>query len=110
MKLQFDTTNKTIKVEESVNLKELTETLEKLLPNGEWKEFTLQTNTVIQNFSSPVIIRERNYPYWWTSPWYSPTVGGSTIRLNNTTEVNNQPTYSLSNKTPLNPGVYNVEA
>jgi hypothetical protein len=34
MKLQLDTTNKTIKIEELVNLGELTEMLEKILPNG----------------------------------------------------------------------------
>lgn len=43
MKIQLDTTNKTIKVEESVKLQELTDALEKLLPNGEWKEFKLET-------------------------------------------------------------------
>lgn len=34
MKLQLDTTNKTIKIEELVNLQELTDALEKLLPDG----------------------------------------------------------------------------
>ena len=41
MKLQIDTTEKTIKIEEEINLGELTDKLEKLLPNGEWREYKL---------------------------------------------------------------------
>ena len=44
MKIQLDTINKTIKIEEQVNLKELVKTLEKLLPKGLWKEFDLINN------------------------------------------------------------------
>lgn len=110
MKIQLDTTNKTIKVEESVNLKELTEALEKLLPNGEWKEFTLHTNTVIQNFSSPIIIREQRYPYWWNSPWYS--TGNVRLASNNVSELSYQQNYTSNNgaNPGLNRGVYNIEA
>lgn len=111
MKIQIDTTNKSIKVEESVSLKELTDSLEKLLPNGEWKEFTLQTNTVIQNFSSPIVIRGRNWPYWWDSPWYS--TGDVRLYGHNAGfgELTNQPYYTSSNgaNPGLNPGVYNIE-
>jgi hypothetical protein len=39
MKIQIDTTEKTIKVELPVNMGELETELEKLLPN--WKEYTL---------------------------------------------------------------------
>lgn len=107
MKIQLDTTQKTIKVEESVNLGELTETLERILPNGEWKQFKIETNTVINNFSSPIVIREYPYrPYHW--PWYS---GYPTITFGGTTA---QGSYSngseYSNFTPqTNAGVYNLE-
>lgn len=74
MKLVLDTTNKTIKIEESVNLGELTNTLERMLPLGLWKEFKLETNTQII-WSNPIIIRD--YPYinpfpYPTYPWYNP--------------------------------------
>jgi len=70
MKLQIDTTGKIIKVEGSVSLKELIDTLEKLLPKGVWKEFELES-TVIQNWSTPIVI-EKSTPYypapiWWFS-------------------------------------------
>ena len=107
MKIQLDTTKKTIKVEESVSLLELTDALEKLLPNGEWKEFKLETHTVIQNWSAPIVIRERPYPYW-SQPWYQPTIGGSTIKVTSASELSSKQTYGTG--TPmLNRGVYNVE-
>jgi len=46
MKLQLDTTNKIITLECNVNLGELTDLLEKMLPNGVWKEFTLEFNII----------------------------------------------------------------
>ena len=92
MKLQLDTTSKLIKVEETVNLGEFIEALERLLPNGKWKEFKLETQTVI-NWSNSIVI-EPYRPYtlpWWQQPWitYGP----------NKTQAD----YSL------NSGVYNVE-
>ena len=93
MKLQLDTTNQLIKVEETVNLGELTEVLERLLPYGKWKEFKLETQTVI-NWNNPIVIEPyRPYtPTWWYQPWI--TCGTNGIQ---TTD------YSL------NSGVYNVE-
>jgi len=71
MKLQLDTNEKIIKVEESVNLGELIETLERLLPNETWKGFKLETNTTV-NWSSPIIIERypTKYPYYPTYPWW----------------------------------------
>lgn len=71
MKIQLDTNSKTIKLEESVNLGELQELLEKFLPNGQWKEFKLETNTVINNWTNPIII-DRYVPYypWWSTQPY----------------------------------------
>lgn len=67
MKIQLDTKNKTIKIEDDVKLSELVDTLERLLPKGKWKEFTLEVNTIIDRWSSPIIIRERRRP-WWEYP------------------------------------------
>jgi hypothetical protein len=92
MKLQLDTTSKLIKVEETVNLGEFTEALERLLPDGKWKEFKLETQTVI-NWSNPIVI-EPYIPYtppWWQQPWITYDINGT------------QTNYSL------NSGVYNVE-
>ena len=92
MKLQLDTTSKLIKVEETVNLGEFIEALERLLPNGKWKEFKLETQTVI-NWSNSIVI-EPYRPYtlpWWQQPWI--TYGSNKTQAD----------YSL------NSGVYNVE-
>jgi hypothetical protein len=91
MKLQLDTTSKLIKVEEIVNLGEFTEALERLLPDGKWKEFKLETQTVI-NWSNPIVI-EPYTPYtrpWWEQPWITYDTNGT------------QADYSL------NSGVYNI--
>jgi hypothetical protein len=89
MKIQIDTTLKQIKVEEAVNLGELIETLEGLLP-GIWKEFKLETHTTIA-WTNPIVIRPcQPYPYW-ERPWI---------------------TWGASSSSPifqLNPGTYNVE-
>ena len=68
MKIQLDTTNKTIKVESNVKLSDLVETLDKLLPNNEWKEFELQTNVTISSWTEPIIVeRYKPEPVY---PWY----------------------------------------
>jgi hypothetical protein len=70
MKIQIDTTNKTIQVEGSVNLKELFRQVKFLLPQGLWKEFELVQNTVVQ-WQNPIIIEPyRPYqPAYPTYPW-----------------------------------------
>ena len=67
MKIQFDTEQKTIKVEGIVNIGELIEKLELFLPEGKWKEFKLETNTIINNWTNPIII-ERPVHYPWINP------------------------------------------
>lgn len=71
MRLQIDTKAKIIKLEEKVLLKELVVTLERLLPKKEWQTFTLEANTVINNWSSPIYIREYRP---WAYHWYSGSV------------------------------------
>jgi hypothetical protein len=70
MKIQLDTDNKIIRLDERVNLREFIKLLEGILPNGIWKEFTLETNIVI-NWTHPMIVFNTNTPYqnpWWNQP------------------------------------------
>ena len=73
MKLTIDTENKTIKLEEQVGLKELSETLIKLFPNQEWKEYDLIPNTVV---STPWVPTNPWDTHTGTRPWWldQPTV------------------------------------
>lgn len=67
MRIQLDTTERTIKLEENVKISELLTILKKILPNGEWKEFILE-NEVIYDWVRPIIVeRTREYPRY---PWY----------------------------------------
>ena len=103
MKLQLDTKEKCIKIEESVNLEELFETLNKLLPNQEWKAFTLETNTTIE-WTSPITIPW--YPYYPTDPypWWRPSITYSGGYVGETGErIATADSYSLAE------GVYNIE-
>lgn len=87
MKLQLDTENKIIKIEETVNLGELFETLERLLPNGEWKSFKLDVHTTINWTQNPI-----TFPYipyepikpWYEQPWityYTANTDGANYTL-----------------------------
>jgi len=69
MKLQIDTDNKTIKIEEKVNLFDLMNKLQMLFPNDTWKEYTLES-TQINNWSNPVYIQP--YQQIWNQPYYNP--------------------------------------
>lgn len=97
---------KTIQIEEEVLLSKLITTLNGLLPKQEWKKYTLKTNTVINNWTNPVIIKEYPYPHyrhdWWISPYYSSTE--STFLSDNITQVKAS-TGNLS----IPKGVYNLE-
>ena len=100
MKIQLDTTEKSIKIQEQVNFGELIEMLEKLLPNGLWKEFELEVNA-ISNLNSPIIINPIS-PYQYYPWWQQPIV------VTNHTTYNPAPTIN----TPycsLNSGIYNIE-
>ena len=66
MKLQIDTTAKTIKVEGAVNLKELMDAVKKFFPDEQWKDYSLEGSTVWTYIP----------PYTWTDPatYHTPTV------------------------------------
>lgn len=106
MKIQLDTVNKTIKLDSAEKMKKIIETLKKLFPNGEWKEFTLETNTTINNWNSPIVIEKyvKPYaPYIPSYPWYYSTNSTQGIGIDN---------YKVTaeNSVRLNAGTYNVEA
>lgn len=99
MKLQIDTSKKTIKLEESVKLESLIKTLKQLFPNNEWKQFTLETNTVINNWNRPLIIEPiKTYPTYPRYPWYD---WSSVYSSSNT--------MSKTDKPMMLSGKYNVE-
>lgn len=102
MKIQLDTEKKTIKLDSNVKLEKLIDTLEKLLPKGEWKKFTLETNTQISYWTNPIIYREYpSYPYY---PWYcSTTTGNTAVGI-----TGGIATYN-SDDVLLQKGTYNIE-
>lgn len=68
MKLQLDTTMKIIRVEGTVSLLELSDTLKRLLPNGVWKTFSLECgSTIVWSQPYPLYPTWPYYP-WWTAP------------------------------------------
>jgi hypothetical protein len=104
MKLQLDTTARIIKVEGIVNLDELFIALRKLLPEGLWKKFSIESNTTIV-WTTPVTVHPF-YPYY---PWWSPQPAiiygsaGITSPPYGDTLTSGDVTYSL------NQGTYNIE-
>jgi len=98
MKIQIDDLQKTIKIEEKVKLDELFKKLNILFPNETWKEYELETNSVIVGWKDPIIITEPYpiYPIPQPLPWHwwQPT----TISYD----------YLLSNNSSNN-CIYNVE-
>lgn len=57
MKIQIDFDNKIIKLENNVNLKEFFDKIKNVL-SEDWEKYTLETNTVINNWSNPIIIKD----------------------------------------------------
>lgn len=88
MKIQLDTDQKIIRLDEPTNLGDLFSFLEKILPNGMWKSFKLEiTNNFLQpTFPNPTIIQPWPTPVF---PWWRDTIIYSTQELN--------------------PGIYNIE-
>jgi hypothetical protein len=110
MKIQLDTINKIIRVEGTVSLLELSETLERLLPNGVWKTFALECgSTIIWAQPFPIYPTWPYYP-WWTYPI---TYGTGTPYYNSPMVTTNG--YSLTNEDgleityTLEQGTFNIE-
>ncbi|MDC7250725.1 MAG: hypothetical protein PQJ49_12480 [Sphaerochaetaceae bacterium] len=70
MKIQLDYDRKVISLQNNVNLKEFVEKIESIIPD--WREWTLETTTIHQNWTNPIIIDTPvNPPIPW---WQQPTV------------------------------------
>lgn len=67
MEIQLDTRNKTITIEEGVNLHDFFEQINALLPDGRWREYTLGVSK-IKDWDNPI-----TSPYRTTQPWEIPT-------------------------------------
>jgi hypothetical protein len=55
MKIQLDTIEKVIKIDEQVCLGELYDFVEQLLPNNVWREFKIEVNSIILWRDNPII-------------------------------------------------------
>ena len=62
MKIQLDTVNKTITIEEDVNLHDFYEQLNSILPDGKWREFTLKVSKITE-WRDPISIPNTTQPY-----------------------------------------------
>ena len=90
MKLQLDTKEKVIRLEESINLGEFVDAIEQIFPNKVWREYRLETNCTIQ-WINPVTVPI--YPYTpYTNPYPYPWI-----------------TYDCTGVGTLADGVYNIE-
>jgi len=109
MKLELDTASKTVKFNEDINLKELFKILKKILPNNEWKEYTLVANTSFTFIGQPYYVVDLSQPL----PYYSPSVNPSpnfpwvTCSGNSSTGVLN--TNGITDKTNNIQGTYTIE-
>lgn len=98
MKLQLDTDQKTIKIEESVNIGEFIKTLNQLLPNDIWKEFTLEVSPIIINPIPYIPVPQYPLqPYYHELPWITCNANG------------NGRIYPNDNNFSLNKGIFNIE-
>jgi hypothetical protein len=73
MKIQLNTVEKTIAIEDDVVLGEFVDFLKTILPNSIWKEYRLEVK-VINNYVNPIVIPYQPYnpypnPYVPSLPW-----------------------------------------
>ena len=77
MKLQIDTVGKAIKLEQSAKLTELFSLVKKIFPNNEWKEYSIEAVTIINNWSNPIIWNPSYYNQY--NPFYVTCAEGQDI-------------------------------
>lgn len=73
MKIQLDTINKTITIEEDVNLHDFYEQINAILPDGRWREFTLKVSKIVE-WREPITITTPQQPI---NPYDTPTTNPS---------------------------------
>lgn len=99
MRIQIDTTAKTLKLDEAIKMSELMQALEMLFPKNEWKEFQLLTDVRI-DWTSPIIIERPALPWTWPyQPYTQPYHPYPWITYYDTTGNNYQ----------FNTGIFDVE-
>jgi len=116
MKIQLDTYNKIIKIENSVNLGDFVNLIKKILPNGEWKEFKLEVNSIIQSYEPIIIEPYKLFNPYYPWPWYCRTGNlGSDINTFTSIDASGHDGVTCgdinngSNSFNLNSGTYNIE-
>lgn len=88
MKIQLDTVNKTITIEEDVNLHDFYEQINAILPDGKWREFNLKVSKIVE-WREPITITPHTpinpyqplttpQPNTYPNIWYGTTTGNST--------------------------------
>ena len=93
MKIQIDTSAKAIRLLEDVYIGELISTLKKLLPNNEYKEFTIQ-------YAGEILWKDVIFVPWRADPPIYPWYNTKDITVKSSTTTT---TPELIN------GIYNVE-
>jgi hypothetical protein len=100
MNINIDTTNKTISFGENINMFELFEMIQRLLPDN-WKEYTLLSINVTVNYKTVIEKKDYinpwkiypTYPHYPTNP-YSPPYelwcNTENTLLDNNIEINNK--------------------
>lgn len=71
MKIQLDTVNKTITIEEDVNLHDFYEQINAILPDGKWREFTLKVGKIVE-WREPITITPNTTPINPYGPFTTP--------------------------------------
>lgn len=95
MNLQLDTENKTIALANDVNIGELFEIMEKLLPNGKWAEYKLIPYSLNIITERIIVDRYPQYPNPYWQPWITYNVETEPLSLPDTN-------YEVT------PGVYSI--
>jgi hypothetical protein len=94
MKIQIDTINKTLTIEESVNLHDFYEEINNLLPGGTWRDYTLNVTKIIE-WINPITIDTPYNPPPITTPGTNPYPGIPQIWYGPTTTSNTSGVYNL---------------
>lgn len=87
MKIQLDTINKTITIEEDVNLHDFYEEINSILPGGLWREFTLKVEK-IKEWNNPITVTPHTPINPYTNPYPTyPQIWYTTSNSNNDTLI-----------------------
>lgn len=90
MKLQINTDSKVIKIESTVKIKDILDTLKKMLPD--YEDYYLESNTNIINWERPTHTKKHipNQPYW-----YMGLPGSWTEHKTNSVTLENKGVYNI---------------